>query len=160
MKILDPHLKDGVHEWRDGKRFVKEGVKLYLEGTDTLAGRYVPEHPQLHPYQPLAASASSRWTHASATSRVSQDVLWAKRLNARRIIRLGVSVLRIGKARSAQARMRTWSFLTAAALCLARGLGERKSGRKRMCRVLCMYCITVCETETKSHCSRLWLFES
>ena len=42
MKILDPHLRDGVHEWRDGKRFVKEGDKLYLEGTDTLAGRYVP----------------------------------------------------------------------------------------------------------------------
>src|SRR6266851_6518062 len=41
MKILDPHLKDGVHEWRDGKRFVKEGAKLYLEGTDTLAGRCV-----------------------------------------------------------------------------------------------------------------------
>ena len=41
MKILDPNLKDGVHEWRDGKRFVKEGVKLYLEGTDTLAGRHV-----------------------------------------------------------------------------------------------------------------------
>lgn len=41
MKILDPHLKDGVHEWRDGKRFVKEGDKLYLEGTDTLAGRSV-----------------------------------------------------------------------------------------------------------------------
>lgn len=40
MKILDPHLQDGVHEWRDGKRFVKEGDKLYLEGTDTLAGRY------------------------------------------------------------------------------------------------------------------------
>lgn len=39
MKILDPHLKDGIHEWRDGKRFVKEGDKLYLEGTDTLAGR-------------------------------------------------------------------------------------------------------------------------
>lgn len=41
MKILDPHLHDGVHEWRDGKRFVKEGDKLYLEGTDTLAGRLV-----------------------------------------------------------------------------------------------------------------------
>jgi N-acetylglucosamine-6-phosphate deacetylase len=41
MKILDPNLKDGVHEWRDGKRFVKEGVKLYLEGTNTLAGRSV-----------------------------------------------------------------------------------------------------------------------
>jgi hypothetical protein len=42
MKILDPHLKDAVHKWRDGKRFVKEGVKLYLEGTDTLVGRCVP----------------------------------------------------------------------------------------------------------------------
>jgi N-acetylglucosamine-6-phosphate deacetylase len=41
MKILDPHLQDGVHEWCDGKRFVKEGVKLYLEGTDTLAGSVV-----------------------------------------------------------------------------------------------------------------------
>ncbi|KIY73638.1 carbohydrate esterase family 9 protein [Cylindrobasidium torrendii FP15055 ss-10] len=41
MKILDPHLKDGTHEWRDGKRFVKEGDKLYLEGTDTLAGSVV-----------------------------------------------------------------------------------------------------------------------
>ena len=41
MKILDPNLKDGVHEWRDGKRFVKAGDKLYLEGTDTLAGRCV-----------------------------------------------------------------------------------------------------------------------
>ena len=41
MKILDPHLHDGIHEWRDGKRFVKEGDKLYLEGTDTLAGSVV-----------------------------------------------------------------------------------------------------------------------
>jgi len=41
MKILDPNLRDGVHEWRDGKRFVKEGVKLYLEGTNTLAGSVV-----------------------------------------------------------------------------------------------------------------------
>lgn len=39
MKILDPNLRDGLHEWRDGKRFVKEGDKLYLEGTNTLAGR-------------------------------------------------------------------------------------------------------------------------
>ena len=37
--MLDPHLKDGVHEWRDGKRLIKEGVKVYIEGTDTLAGR-------------------------------------------------------------------------------------------------------------------------
>ncbi|KAF9071624.1 Metallo-dependent hydrolase [Rhodocollybia butyracea] len=41
MKILDPNLRDGVHEWRDGKRFVKEGDKLYLEGTETLAGSVV-----------------------------------------------------------------------------------------------------------------------
>jgi N-acetylglucosamine-6-phosphate deacetylase len=41
MKILDPHLKDGVHDWRDGLRFYKEGDKLYLEGTTTLAGRFV-----------------------------------------------------------------------------------------------------------------------
>lgn len=41
MKILDPNLKDGVHEWRDGRRFYKEGDKLYLDGTTTLAGRYV-----------------------------------------------------------------------------------------------------------------------
>jgi len=31
MKILDPNLRDGVHEWRDGKRFVKEGDKLNLD---------------------------------------------------------------------------------------------------------------------------------
>ncbi|KAJ7018349.1 carbohydrate esterase family 9 protein [Mycena alexandri] len=41
MKVLDPSLRDGVHEWRDGKRFVKEGDKLYLEGTNTLAGSVV-----------------------------------------------------------------------------------------------------------------------
>ncbi|KAF9501398.1 Metallo-dependent hydrolase [Pleurotus eryngii] len=41
MKILDPNLKDGIHEWRDGQRFVKEGDKLYLEGTNTLAGSVV-----------------------------------------------------------------------------------------------------------------------
>ena len=41
MKILDPHMRDGVHEWRDGTRVVKEGVRLYIEGTDTLAGRYI-----------------------------------------------------------------------------------------------------------------------
>ncbi|KAK7465438.1 N-acetyl-glucosamine-6-phosphate deacetylase [Stygiomarasmius scandens] len=41
MKILDPNLSDGIHEWRDGKRFVKEGDKLYLEGTNTLAGSVV-----------------------------------------------------------------------------------------------------------------------
>ncbi|KAB5591820.1 N-acetylglucosamine-6-phosphate deacetylase [Ceratobasidium theobromae] len=41
MSMLDPHLPDGVHEWRDGKRLVKEGDKLFIEGTDTLAGSVV-----------------------------------------------------------------------------------------------------------------------
>ncbi|CAE6454854.1 unnamed protein product [Rhizoctonia solani] len=41
MSMLDPHLPDGVHEWRDGKRLVKSGDKLFIEGTDTLAGSVV-----------------------------------------------------------------------------------------------------------------------
>lgn len=41
MKILDPHLKDGIHDWRDGRRLYKEGDKLYVEGTTTLAGSVV-----------------------------------------------------------------------------------------------------------------------
>ncbi|KXN87488.1 Putative N-acetylglucosamine-6-phosphate deacetylase [Leucoagaricus sp. SymC.cos] len=41
MKILDPHLKDGAYEWREGQRYIKEGDRLYLEGTDTLAGSVV-----------------------------------------------------------------------------------------------------------------------
>ncbi|KAF8141201.1 carbohydrate esterase family 9 protein [Boletus edulis] len=41
MRILDPRLKDGIHEWRDGRRLLKEGDKLYLEGTTTLAGSVV-----------------------------------------------------------------------------------------------------------------------
>ncbi|KAL9712036.1 N-acetyl-glucosamine-6-phosphate deacetylase [Leucoagaricus gongylophorus] len=41
MKILDPNLKDGTYEWRDGQCYVKEGDRLYLEGTDTLAGSVV-----------------------------------------------------------------------------------------------------------------------
>ncbi|KAF8548988.1 carbohydrate esterase family 9 protein [Imleria badia] len=41
MRILDPHLKDGIHEWRDSRRLFKEGDKLYLEGTTTLAGSVV-----------------------------------------------------------------------------------------------------------------------
>ncbi|KAG8697211.1 hypothetical protein FRC08_006672 [Ceratobasidium sp. 394] len=41
MSMLDPHLPDGVHEWRDGKRLVKHGDKLFIEGTDTLAGSVV-----------------------------------------------------------------------------------------------------------------------
>ncbi|OAX42798.1 carbohydrate esterase family 9 protein [Rhizopogon vinicolor AM-OR11-026] len=41
MKILDPHLKDGIHDWRDGRRLYKEGDKLYVEGTTTLAGSVI-----------------------------------------------------------------------------------------------------------------------
>ncbi|PPQ83195.1 hypothetical protein CVT25_004253 [Psilocybe cyanescens] len=41
MKILDPNIKDGVYEWRDGQKLVKEGEKLYIEGTTTLAGSVV-----------------------------------------------------------------------------------------------------------------------
>ncbi|KAG6335488.1 hypothetical protein ID866_3595 [Astraeus odoratus] len=41
MKILDPHLRDGIHEWRDGRRFHKDGDNLYLENTKTLAGSVV-----------------------------------------------------------------------------------------------------------------------
>ncbi|CAE6521196.1 unnamed protein product [Rhizoctonia solani] len=41
MSMLDPHLPDGVHEWRDGKSLVKQGDKLFIQGTDTLAGSVV-----------------------------------------------------------------------------------------------------------------------
>ncbi|EJD52120.1 Metallo-dependent hydrolase [Auricularia subglabra TFB-10046 SS5] len=40
--MLDPNLQDGAYEWRYGKRLVKEGHKLYVEGTDTLAGSVIP----------------------------------------------------------------------------------------------------------------------
>lgn len=45
MPMLDPHKPDGVYDWRDGKRLVKTGEKLYIEGTDTLAGRQVHYSP-------------------------------------------------------------------------------------------------------------------
>ncbi|KAI5116892.1 hypothetical protein M0805_004160 [Coniferiporia weirii] len=41
MKILDPNMPDGTYEWRDDRRVVKEGVRLFIEGTDTLAGSVV-----------------------------------------------------------------------------------------------------------------------
>ncbi|KIM40312.1 carbohydrate esterase family 9 protein [Hebeloma cylindrosporum] len=41
MKILDPNLRDGVYEWREGRYFEKRGEGLYLEGTTTLAGSLV-----------------------------------------------------------------------------------------------------------------------
>jgi hypothetical protein len=81
MKILDPNLKDGIHEWRDGKRFVKEGEKLYLEGTDTLAGRYTSPSfpPGFEAHYPLVLLP---WINASATSLVSRVALWARQSNA------------------------------------------------------------------------------
>ena len=39
VKILDPKLQDGVHEWHGGRKIVKEGDKIYLEGTTVLVGR-------------------------------------------------------------------------------------------------------------------------
>jgi len=41
MSFLDPHLPNGSHEWRDGRRIVKDGDKIFLEGTDTLAGSII-----------------------------------------------------------------------------------------------------------------------
>jgi N-acetylglucosamine-6-phosphate deacetylase len=42
VKILDPKLQDGVHEWHGGRKIVKEGDKIYLEGTTVLVGRRAP----------------------------------------------------------------------------------------------------------------------
>lgn len=80
MKILDPHLKDGVHEWRDGKRFVKEGDKLYLEGTDTLAGRSV-HHPFSILSYPLTQSAQCRHTRQVCPQLRSLHRVHARRLD-------------------------------------------------------------------------------
>ncbi|TIC15416.1 Metallo-dependent hydrolase [Wallemia mellicola] len=38
MPLMDPHLEDGIHDWRDGRRLLKQGPRLYLENTKTLAG--------------------------------------------------------------------------------------------------------------------------
>ena len=42
VKIFDPKLQDGVHEWHGERKIVKEGDKIYLEGTTVLVGRRVP----------------------------------------------------------------------------------------------------------------------
>jgi hypothetical protein len=53
VKILDPKLQDGVHEWHGGRKSVKDGDKIYLEGTTILAGRrasiifFLPLHGRL-----------------------------------------------------------------------------------------------------------------
>lgn len=38
MSLMDPRMPDGRHEWRDGRFIVKEGLKLRIDGTSTLAG--------------------------------------------------------------------------------------------------------------------------
>lgn len=40
--ILDPSLPDGVHHWRGGFSFHKQGLRVVLDGTDTLAGSAIP----------------------------------------------------------------------------------------------------------------------
>ncbi|KAG8918372.1 hypothetical protein FRC02_002425, partial [Tulasnella sp. 418] len=41
MSMLDPHLPDGVHDWRDGRQILKDGDRLFIAGTDTLAGSVI-----------------------------------------------------------------------------------------------------------------------
>ncbi|KAM0786133.1 hypothetical protein ACM66B_006942 [Microbotryomycetes sp. NB124-2] len=38
MPLMDPRLPDGTHAWRDGRCIKKEGMRLTIEGTETLAG--------------------------------------------------------------------------------------------------------------------------
>lgn len=40
--MLDPNLRDGAYDWRYGQRVVKAGDRLFIEGTDTLAGSVIP----------------------------------------------------------------------------------------------------------------------
>ena len=39
---MDPNLPDGVHDWRPGLKFRKEGYKVVIDGTSTLAGSCSP----------------------------------------------------------------------------------------------------------------------
>lgn len=45
MSLMDPRLPNGKHEWRDGRFIVKDGLKLYIDGTTTLAGSFVASPP-------------------------------------------------------------------------------------------------------------------
>ncbi|KAL8284003.1 hypothetical protein RQP46_005116 [Phenoliferia psychrophenolica] len=38
MSLMNPHLPDGRHSWRDGRFITKSGLSLYIDGTNTLAG--------------------------------------------------------------------------------------------------------------------------
>ncbi|GAK63560.1 putative n-acetylglucosamine-6-phosphate deacetylase from carbohydrate esterase family CE9 [Moesziomyces antarcticus] len=42
MPWMDPNKPDGVYPWRDGQEVEKQGNKVTLQGTDTLAGSVVP----------------------------------------------------------------------------------------------------------------------
>ncbi|KAL7419287.1 N-acetyl-glucosamine-6-phosphate deacetylase [Cryptotrichosporon argae] len=44
QSMLDPSLPDGVHDFRPGVKFRKEGLKVVIDGTDTLAGSAIPFH--------------------------------------------------------------------------------------------------------------------
>ena len=39
---MDPNLPDGVHDWRPGLKFRKEGYRVVIDGTSTLAGSCSP----------------------------------------------------------------------------------------------------------------------
>jgi len=39
---MDPNLPDGLHDWRPGTKFRKEGPTVYIDGTNTLAGSCAP----------------------------------------------------------------------------------------------------------------------
>ncbi|ORY34266.1 N-acetylglucosamine-6-phosphate deacetylase, putative [Naematelia encephala] len=42
QSIMDPNLPDGVHDWRPGVKFRKEGHRVVIDGTNTLAGSNSP----------------------------------------------------------------------------------------------------------------------
>ncbi|WVQ82742.1 N-acetylglucosamine-6-phosphate deacetylase [Cryptococcus sp. DSM 104549] len=45
QSIMDPSLPDGVLDWRPGIKFRKEGLKVLVDGTNTLAGSAAPLAP-------------------------------------------------------------------------------------------------------------------
>ncbi|ODN90195.1 N-acetylglucosamine-6-phosphate deacetylase [Cryptococcus wingfieldii CBS 7118] len=45
QSIMDPEAPDGVIDWRPGLRFRKEGLKVLVDGTNTLAGSAAPLAP-------------------------------------------------------------------------------------------------------------------
>jgi hypothetical protein len=78
--VLDPHLPDGPHASCDGRRFVKDGDRLYLEGTDTLAGRCA--RPLFSPVPLLAPLNRPRGQRGDARQ-VRAQLLALHRLSAR-----------------------------------------------------------------------------